>query len=125
VQHVGCPVVQDLNHWVTGWIDWNLALSPQGGPTWARNFVDAAIIVNTTANEFYKQPMFYALGHFAKFLPEGSVRIGLWPQEKKGVSAIAFQTPNNAVVIIVYNRSVLDMLHCHAPLHTSRYSKYN
>jgi len=96
--------VQDLNHWVTGWIDWNLALNPQGGPNWAKNFVDAAIIVNTTANEFYKQPTFYALGHFAKFLPEGSIRIGVEPQEKNGVSAIAFQTPDSAVVIILYNR---------------------
>ena len=96
--------VQNLNHWVTGWIDWNLALNPQGGPNWAKNFVDAAIIVNTTANEFYKQPMFYALGHFAKFLPEGSIRIGVEPQEKNGVSAVAFQTPDSAVVIILYNR---------------------
>jgi glucosylceramidase len=96
--------VQDLNHWVTGWIDWNLALNPQGGPSWARNYIDSAIIVNVTANEFYKQPMFYALGHFSKFLPEDCVRIGLQPQEEKGVSALAFQTPDSAVVIILYNR---------------------
>ncbi|XP_021936125.1 glucosylceramidase-like isoform X2 [Zootermopsis nevadensis] len=101
-------ILEDLNHWVTGWIDWNLALNPQGGPNWARNFVDAAIIVNTSANEFYKQPMFYALGHFAKFLPEGSVRIGLQPQEEKGVLAVAFQTPDNAVIIILYSRSDYD-----------------
>ncbi|XP_023704817.1 lysosomal acid glucosylceramidase isoform X2 [Cryptotermes secundus] len=102
-------ILQDLNHWVTGWLDWNLALNPQGGPSWARNFVDAAIIVNATANEFYKQPMFYAVGHFAKFIPEGSLRIGVEPHEKSGISAVAFQTPENAVVIILYNRSEYDM----------------
>ena len=64
-----------MNHWVTGWIDWNLALDPKGGPNWANNFVDAAIIVNSTANEFLKQPMFYAMGHFSKFIPENSVRV--------------------------------------------------
>ena len=26
--------------------------------------------------EFYKQPMFYVMGHFSKFVPEGSVKIG-------------------------------------------------
>ncbi|KAK8773049.1 hypothetical protein V5799_012418 [Amblyomma americanum] len=54
----------DLNHWVTGWTDWNLALNTGGGPNWAQNFVDSPIIVNATAQEFYKQPMYYALGHF-------------------------------------------------------------
>jgi glucosylceramidase len=56
--------LQDLNHWVTGWTYWNLALSLLGGPNWANNYVDAPIIVNSTADEFYKQPMFYAMGHF-------------------------------------------------------------
>ena len=96
--------VQNLNHWVTGWNDLILALNPQGGPNWAKNFVNAAIIVNTTANEFYKQPTIYALGHFVKFLPEGSILIWVEPQEKRGVSAVAFQTPDSAVVIILYNR---------------------
>ena len=36
----------------------------EGGPNWANNFVDSAIIVNSTSDEFYKNPMFYALGHF-------------------------------------------------------------
>ena len=66
---------QDLNHWVTGWTDWNLALDPNGGPNWAKNFVDGPIIVNASANEFYKQPLFYAMGHFSKFIPENSIRV--------------------------------------------------
>ncbi len=56
--------IQDLNHWVTGWTEWNLALDLAGGPNWAKNFADAPIIVNQTADEFYREPMFYALGHF-------------------------------------------------------------
>ncbi|KAH7962696.1 hypothetical protein HPB52_017539 [Rhipicephalus sanguineus] len=57
-------ILQDLNHWASGWTDWNLALDTGGGPTWVKNFVDSPIIVNATAEEFYKQPMYYALGHF-------------------------------------------------------------
>jgi glucosylceramidase len=51
--------------------------------------------------------MFYALGHFSKFIPEGSLRIGVEPQEERGISVVAFQTPENTVVIILYNRLVL------------------
>lgn len=65
-------IVQDLSHGVAGWIDWNLALNMGGGPNWMGNFVDSPIIVNYDHSEFYKQPMFYAMAHFSKFIPPGS-----------------------------------------------------
>lgn len=68
-------IIEDLNHWTTGWTDWNMALNMQGGPNWAKNFVDSPIIVNTEDQEFYKQPMYYALGHFSKFIQENSIRV--------------------------------------------------
>ena len=68
-------IIQDLNHFVTGWTDWNLALDLKGGPNWANNFVDSPIIVNKTADEFYKQPLYYAMGHFSKFINENSQRV--------------------------------------------------
>ena len=39
----------------------------QGGPNWADNLVDSPVIVNEEAGEFYKQPMYYALGHISRF----------------------------------------------------------
>ncbi|NWT03746.1 GLCM Glucosylceramidase, partial [Mionectes macconnelli] len=66
-----------LNHFVAGWTDWNLALDLEGGPNWVKNFVDSPIIVDGSKDVFYKQPMFYHLGHFSKFIPEGSRRVGL------------------------------------------------
>lgn len=61
-------IIETLSHWTSAWIDWNIALNLIGGPTYVNNFVDSPIIVNSTADEFYKQPMFYALGHFSKFV---------------------------------------------------------
>ena len=55
---------QNIQHYVSGWTDWNIALDLEGGPNWAGNFVDSPIIVNGAKDEFYKQPMFYAIGHF-------------------------------------------------------------
>ena len=52
-----------------------LALDMDGGPNWAYNYVDSPIIVNEANDEFYKNPMYYGLAHFSKFLPEESVRI--------------------------------------------------
>ena len=52
-----------------------LALDMNGGPNWAYNYVDSPIIVNEDQDEFYKNPMYYGLAHFSKFLPEETFRI--------------------------------------------------
>ncbi|GMR46007.1 hypothetical protein PMAYCL1PPCAC_16202, partial [Pristionchus mayeri] len=64
--------LQDLNNFVGGWTDWNMALDLTGGPTWVGNFLDSPIIVNKTADEFYKQPTHYAMTHFSRFLRPGA-----------------------------------------------------
>jgi glucosylceramidase len=93
-----------LNHYTTGWVDWNLALDLEGGPNWANNFVDAPIIINATAYEFYKQPFFYALGHFSKFLLPDSVKVQLSESEKiDKFETTAFVRPDNATVVIALN----------------------
>ncbi|KAF8375048.1 hypothetical protein PRIPAC_81477 [Pristionchus pacificus] len=66
-------IITDLNNWVAGWVDWNMALDMEGGFTWAENYVDAPIVVD--GEEFYKQPMYYGLAHFSKFLKPGSHRV--------------------------------------------------
>jgi glucosylceramidase len=97
--------LQDLNHWVTGWVDWNYALDMQGGPTWIDNFVDSPVIVNAKEKEFYKQPMFYGLGHFSKFITEGSKRVKLTRQKnsQSGLEMVAFMRPDHVVVIVAFN----------------------
>ena len=54
-----------LNNWVVGWTDWNMALNPQGGPSWANSYYDSPIIVFNGTDTFEKQPMYYAMGHFS------------------------------------------------------------
>ncbi|XP_071785390.1 lysosomal acid glucosylceramidase-like [Asterias amurensis] len=96
-------IIQDLNHWVTGWLDWNLALDMNGGPNWANNQVDSPIIVDAERDVFYKQPMFYHLGHFSKFVPPGSVRISLEASEISPLLSIAFKTPDDSKVAVILN----------------------
>ncbi|GMR55201.1 hypothetical protein PMAYCL1PPCAC_25396, partial [Pristionchus mayeri] len=57
-------IITVLNNWVAGWTDWNMVLDMQGGPSWVPNYLDAPIIVDKDAQEFYKQPMYYAMAHF-------------------------------------------------------------
>ncbi|XP_037943788.1 lysosomal acid glucosylceramidase-like [Teleopsis dalmanni] len=105
-------ILQDLQHNFNGWIDWNLILDENGGPNYVQNHVDAPIIVNTkNPTEFYKQPIFYAIGHFSKFLAEGSVRIETTSTNIK-VDVVGFQRPDGTLAIILFNsdRDAVDLL---------------
>lgn len=65
---------QYINHCSQGWVHWNMLLNLIGGPTYVGHANDAMIIVNETSKtEFYKQPIYYGVGHFIKFVPEGSL----------------------------------------------------
>ncbi len=96
---------------MTGWTDWNLALNPQGGPNWANLAADAAIIVNKTSGEFYKQPMYFALGHVAKFFLPDSEVVGVetrfpTPEESKaeGVISSGVQRPDGSIALMLLNK---------------------
>lgn len=98
-------MIQNLNHWSVGWVDWNLLLNEQGGPSYADNFVDAAIIVNsTTFQEIYKQPIYYMIGHFSKFVLPDCVRIDA-SVSCRSVIFVAFSCPDQTVTVILYNKA--------------------
>ncbi|XP_076653663.1 lysosomal acid glucosylceramidase-like [Halictus rubicundus] len=94
-------ILDYVNNWSVGWIDWNLALDETGGPNWIHNYVDSPIIINATSGEFYKQPMYYALHHFSRFLERGSTRIAITDDIQ--VKSTAFVTPSNEIVVVLFN----------------------
>lgn len=97
-------IIENLSHWSAGWVDWNLALNLEGGPNWVKNFVDSPIIVDAENQVFYKQPMFYHLGHFSKFVPPGSKRIEVTSSKDTSLEFIGFVTPESNTVMVVLNR---------------------
>ena len=107
-ENYALDIIQDLSHTASGWVDWNLALSLEGGPNWVSNFVDAPIIVNSTAGEYYKQPMYYILGHFSRFLPPGSLRLDskiTKVGDDEAIEAVFYSTDNGKQTVgILLNR---------------------
>lgn len=95
-------IMQDLRHKVSGWVDWNMALDTKGGPNWQDNRADSPIIVNATSDEFYKQPMFYAMGHFSKFVVPGSKMIELI-NKPGNIDMLTFLRPDNSIAALLGN----------------------
>lgn len=93
-----------MQHWVTGWVEWNFALDMYGQPNWAGFSSEAPIMVNATAKEYYKDPKFYVMGHYSKFIVPDSVVIGLNVSKKvDNFNAVAVSRPDNSTVLIAYN----------------------
>ncbi|XP_043259524.1 lysosomal acid glucosylceramidase-like [Colletes gigas] len=97
-------ILEYMNHWYAGWVDWNMVLDKTGGPNWIKNNVDAPIIVNPESDEFFKQPMYYALKHFSRFVGRGSVKVSV--TDTLHIKSTAFVTPSNKVVVVLYNRGL-------------------
>lgn len=96
-------IIENTSHNVQAWIDWNLALDEHGGPNWIDNPVDSPIIVNADEDEFYKQPMYYVMGHFSKYVPPGSVRVRTSSKGAPGVHHVCFLTPDYSTVMVLLN----------------------
>ncbi|CAK5087095.1 unnamed protein product [Meloidogyne enterolobii] len=108
----GHDILHNLRNWAIGWIDWNICLNMEGGPNWVNNIVDAPILVDGEKDEFYKQPMFYFIAHFSKFIPPGSVRINSSLFNNLSdysinllnkVDHVAFVTPRGDKIIVLIN----------------------
>ncbi|XP_018013259.1 putative glucosylceramidase 3 [Hyalella azteca] len=102
-EHYFDNIIEDLNHWSGGWVDWNMALDITGGPNWANNLLDSPIIVNEATGEFYKQPTFYAMAHASKFIERDGVRVDAIP-DNGGLRSTAVINPDGTIVVLVLNK---------------------
>jgi glucosylceramidase len=105
-------ILADLSHSVSGWTDWNLVLDEKGGPNWASNVVDAPILF-VSKNEYIRQPMFYYLGHFSRFMPPGTRHVATQKTHlgKPGTFELTkgqrtFGWPGNVFIEVFYREDV-------------------
>lgn len=98
-------------------VDWNLLLDEQGGPNYAENYVDSAIIY--TNSTIIKQSTFYAIAHFSKFLQNDCTRIKstLESTGSSKIETVSFDCIDKIVTVlhnsgeIVLNVKVIDWVY--------------
>lgn len=64
-------IIVSLNHWMSGWIDWNVVLDKNGGPNHVGNFCGAPIMIDTTRQHVYYTPVYYVLSQLSRTIRPG------------------------------------------------------
>jgi glucosylceramidase len=97
-------IINDLNRWTVGWIDWNLLLDEQGGPNHVGNFCSAPLLAHTDRNEVVPQSSYFYLGHFARFIRPGARRV-LCAASLSALEATACVNADGRLVVVAMNRT--------------------
>jgi len=96
-------MINDLNRWTEGWIDWNLLLDEDGGPNHVRNLCSAPVLA-THAGTLRRQSSYYYIGHVARFVRPGARRVECSSGHDR-LDATAFKNPDSSIVVVVLNRT--------------------
>lgn len=97
-------MINDLNRWAVGWIDWNLVLDETGGPNHVGNFCSAPLLIDANTGALLHQSSFYYMGHITRFAKPGSHRV-LCAASLHAIEVTAFANPDSTGVVIAMNRT--------------------
>lgn len=103
VEEYARELIGDFNNYMAAATDWNLIVDETGGPFHDRQAgCKAQIVANHEEGTISFEPIFYALGHFSRFICRGSKRIGssvFGPD----IQAAAFQNPSGQIILVALN----------------------
>jgi glucosylceramidase len=103
-ERYGQSMIQDLNHWTTAWIDWNLLLDQRGGPNHVGNYCSAPVMADYAKGTLYYHTSYYYIGHVTRFVRPGAQRV-ISASTLDELETTAFLNPDGKVAVIVMNRT--------------------
>jgi glucosylceramidase len=106
-ERYGRSMINDLNRWTVGWVDWNLVLDEQGGPNHAGNYCSAPIIADTRTGkrkDVAFQSSYAYIGHFSRFIRPGAERLLCAPTLDE-LESTAFKNTDGTIAVVVMNRT--------------------
>ena len=92
-------IMSDINTGASAWIDWNMLLDWQGGPSYCKNYVKSPVILNEKGDDFILTPIYDALKKFSKLFPAGS-RVIRCEYDSKDVAVVARKTRSGYEAVV-------------------------
>jgi len=102
-------IIDGLNHWLTGYIDWNAVLDSIGGPTHVNNYCGAMLMVdyspisNHQSPILYFTPYYYVLKQFSRSMRPGDVVLGVKANSQELTANVHLCATQNAKGEIAVN----------------------
>ncbi len=100
-ERYGKSIIKDLANGSEGYIDWNMLLDAQGGPTHVGNYCEAPIMLDDKNNLTFN-PSYWYIGHFSRFIEAGAKRV-FCNAGKSGILAVAYVNSDGQKVIVTMN----------------------
>jgi len=100
-------IIVSLDHWMTGWIDWNIVLDHNGGPNHVGNFCGAPIMIDIKSGKVYYTPIYYILAQFSLTIRPGDKAVQTHKQlvnlDNDALHACATINSNNLLSVQLLN----------------------
>jgi glucosylceramidase len=106
--HTRNVVIHTIRNWAKTVINWNLALDPAGGPHNGGCDTCTGVVAIAPDGTITRNAEYYTLGHVARFVKPGAVRIAStsWGGTGWGdapIMDVAFRNPDGSTVLLVLN----------------------
>jgi glucosylceramidase len=99
--HMKNVILGSVNNYAKAVIEWNLASDPTYGPHTPGGCTECLGALTIGGQEITRNQSYYIIMQAAKFIPPGSIRIGIYAPV--GIQAAAFKRPDGKIVIIIQN----------------------
>jgi glucosylceramidase len=107
--HARNLIIGNTRNWAKTVINWNLALDPSGGPHVGGCGTCTAVVTVNPGDTVTRNAEYYTLGHLARFVPPGAVRIASTSFGTTGwngqVMDVAFRNPDGSTVLVAHNEN--------------------
>ena len=104
-ERYGKQIINDFNNYSEGWIDWNILLDEEGGPTYVGNFCEAPIMIDKHTKTVSYMSSYYYIGHFSKFIKPGATRVFCGNDVASQLYSVAYENPDGNKVVVIENTS--------------------
>jgi len=102
--HIKNLIIGAPNNWSKLVLEWNLASDENLDPHTDRGGCNLCIgAITIHGDKVSRRPAYYIIAHASKFVRPGSIRIDA--TNSGGLSSVAYQTPDNRIVLIVLNEN--------------------
>lgn len=103
VQRYASYIIDGMNHWMTGYIDWNIVLDSIGGPNHVNNFAAAQVMIDYEHNDIYFTPYYYALKQISRSMRPGDVVVSTSTPAADNLHICAVKKADGTIAVNILN----------------------